>query len=88
LNNLRLSGKKFAYRNADPNELLNQVNFAYDLLRQHQAENGELRNQLLEEKRRSRFWRNLILSLLSGTLAVLVAILKAIAPIILKHYMQ
>lgn len=85
---LRLTGQKFPYRSTDPEKLLEQVNRAYDFLRQHQAESDELRRQVLNAERRLRFWRNLTLGLLTGAWGLLIAVLKAAAPLLVKAYLK
>lgn len=82
--NLRLSGKKFEYPDADPHKVLKQVNFAYDLLRKYQNDNDQLRVAMAKAEKRLKFWRNLTMTMLAGAWALLIAILKAALPLIIK----
>lgn len=71
-----------------PEQLTKDANHAYSLLRQFQTDNNVLRSQIIKAERRLKFWRNLTLTLLGGAWTILLAILKAVAPALLKSVLH
>ena len=69
-------------------ELTQDANNFSDMLRQSQRDNDELRKENRETKESLKFWRNLTLTGLTGLLGILLTILKALGPVIVKNLLK
>lgn len=69
-------------------DLTKDANHAYTLLRQFQTDNNALRAQIIDSDERAKFWRKLTLCLVGGAWTILLALLKAVAPALIKSLMK